>query len=273
MAKELVGWSFTNEYHHDVYPDIDPKRPELSAKGKVVVINGGTRGIGLAIAQAFARAGAKDVVITGRKQETLDAAKSQIEKLDGVQSRVHTFVEDVVDTKAVERTYTTVGEKLGPVDVAVSNAGVTNNILIKDLDPEEFWRVVSVNTKGPFNIIMAFMKVAAKNAVLISINSGIGHMLPIWGPWASYAASKAASARVHEFLQYENPELRVFNLQPGIIHTEMAKDAGTIDGDFPDSKWFSFLPAPFVILLLFVQMQSNCPRDFVFGWLVVRRIS
>lgn len=264
---DLIHWSPTREYHHDIYPSIDPTRPALSAKGKVIVINGGTRGIGLAIAKAFVQAGAKDVVITGRKQSTLDAAKTQMEQqvVDGIQkTRIHTFVEDVTDTKAVEKTYTTVGSTIGPVDVAVSNAGQTHRIPVSDLDPDEFWNILAVNTKGPLNVIKGFMKVAVKDAVLVNVNSGVAHQPPLWGPFASYAASKAATFKVHEYLQHENPELRVFTLQPGVIPTDMTASVGAGKEETSDGKCVSLSPFS-RSRRLFVQMQSNCPAGFASG--------
>ena len=70
--------SFTNKWHNKPYPAIDPSRPELSAKGKFVVVTGGGSGIGLATAIAFAQAGAKTIGILGRRLKVLKAAAAEI---------------------------------------------------------------------------------------------------------------------------------------------------------------------------------------------------
>ncbi|KAK1092522.1 hypothetical protein LTR48_004178, partial [Friedmanniomyces endolithicus] len=67
--------SLTSEWHDKTYPAIDPKRPELSAKGKTIVISGGGSGIGRGIAQAFALAGASAIAILGRRQALLEETK------------------------------------------------------------------------------------------------------------------------------------------------------------------------------------------------------
>ena len=227
-------YSFTKNYHHEPYPAIDPTRPELSAKGKVIFITGGSRGIGLAIAESFAQAGAADIFISGRQQGSLERSKAKIEGAH--KSHVHPLVFDVVDTAAVEAAFAQVKKDIGPIDVVVSNAGYLSTGLLGDISPDDFWRAFEINTKGSFNVIKAVIKFAAKNAVLISINSGVVHLPPEFITIASYAASKAATAKMHEYLQAEQPDLRVFSLQPGGIPTEMSLGAGVPKELLPDGK-------------------------------------
>ncbi|KAI9788355.1 MAG: hypothetical protein M1816_006958 [Peltula sp. TS41687] len=215
-------FSFTKTYHTEPYPAIDPSRPELSAKGKVVFITGGSRGIGYAIAEAFAQAGAADVVITGRTQETLDAAQRQIvEKWK--ETRIHTFVADAVDKDATLEVFSHVGKNIGLVDVLVANAGAFIIAPVKDADPDEYWKVIETNTKGVFLAIHAFLKVAAQKAVVINVTSLLGHIYAnfTFGHGSAYCASKAATAKLCEYVQLENPDLSVFNLQPGVIRTDL----------------------------------------------------
>lgn len=254
-----VDWSFTQTYHHKPYEAISPTRPELSAKGKVVVVTGGSRGIGLAIAASFAKAGAAHVVIIGRSQHTLQNASKDVEQAGS--SKVHTFVADIADHDAIDKVFSDIAKNIGSIDVAVSNAGVTKAIPIKDIDVADFWATFETNTKGPFNVAKAFLKTAAKNGVLIGITSGVAHWLPSqWGPVASYAGSKAAFSKVYEYLQAENPEFRIFTLQPGVIATELAHDAGKMDeADYPD---VAELPGDFSVWL------ASGEADFLKGKLV-----
>ena len=68
----------TNTIHHAPYDDIDPKSPELSVSGKVVLITGGGTGIGSATVAAFATAGAKHVIIAGRRMEPLEEVANKV---------------------------------------------------------------------------------------------------------------------------------------------------------------------------------------------------
>ena len=70
--------SFTDTYHHEQYPAIDPTQKELDCSEKVVVITGGGRGIGKAIAVAFAKAHAKGIVLMGRTRSTLETAAAEV---------------------------------------------------------------------------------------------------------------------------------------------------------------------------------------------------
>jgi len=72
---------FTKTVPHDVFPTVDPSRSELSTYGKVILITRGDQGIGATIVRDFAKAGGSDIVIMGRKQETLSAIKAEIESL------------------------------------------------------------------------------------------------------------------------------------------------------------------------------------------------
>jgi NADP-dependent 3-hydroxy acid dehydrogenase YdfG len=238
MADQEI-WSFTKAYHHQPYPAIDPARTESSAKGKIVFITGGGKNIGGAIAESFAKANAADIVITGRTKETLQSLKGRLEQ--SYKSRVHSFAVDITDADALDAVFAKVAKDIGEIDVVVSNAGYSHSDHVHNADPREFWKTFEINTKGAFNVIQSFLKhaTATENKVLISTNSGTAHTLATtWGPIASYASSKAATAKIHEYLQAERPEMRVYNLQPGIIPTELSLAAtGQPSETFPDGKF------------------------------------
>jgi NAD(P)-dependent dehydrogenase (short-subunit alcohol dehydrogenase family) len=97
-----------NNWHNDTYASIDPKRPELSAKGRKIVITGGGYGIGRATAEAFAVAGASSIAILGRKEAPLLETKKHIESTYKVS--VTTHIADITDEAAVKKAAKEIGE-------------------------------------------------------------------------------------------------------------------------------------------------------------------
>jgi NAD(P)-dependent dehydrogenase (short-subunit alcohol dehydrogenase family) len=221
-------------FHHDVYPAIDPTKEELSARGKLIVITGGGSGIGPSIAEAFAKAKADKIALLGRTERTLLSTKQSLEAQYSTQITTH--VVDVSQEAAVKKAFEEIA-KLGPIDVLVSNAGyLPDKHSIVDSDLKDWWTGYEVNVKAALLLTRALVKNAAKDAVLINISAGLAHYPPARG-LSGYASSKLASAKLYEYVQFEHPELRVVNIHPGIIPTEMAKK-GT-DGEKASSDWMA----------------------------------
>jgi len=218
------GKSFTPTYHHHSYPAIDPSRPELSAKGKVVLITGGGQGIGKATAHAFAQANAHAIIITGRTQKTLLETKAELEKINA-DTKVHTFVGDVTDADAVRSIFDSIKQEFGSLDVLVSNAGyLPESAPFSKQDPDEFWKAFEINTKGAFNILLAFRSVASPNATLINVSTAAAHIA--FPGSQGYSSSKTAALSLFEFFQTENNSLRVISVHPGVILSAMSIKAG-----------------------------------------------
>lgn len=121
---------------------------------------------------------------------------------------------DITDADALDAVFAKVAKDIGQIDVVVSNAGYSHSDHVHNADPVEFWKTFEINSKGAFNVIQSFLKhaTATENKVLISTNSGTAHTsATTWGPMASYASSKAATAKIHGYLQAERPEMRVYN--------------------------------------------------------------
>ena len=128
--------SVTKTWHNDTYPEIDvTKRPELSLKGKKVVISGGGAGIGRGITQAFADAGAATIAILGRRDAMLQDTKREVEAKNGGVT-VTTHPTDIADIAAVKKA----AEEIGKWDVLVSNAAYLPEVQsLVDSDPEDWW--------------------------------------------------------------------------------------------------------------------------------------
>ena len=114
---------------------------KLDFTGKSVIVTGGTRGIGRAVASAFAGAGAK-VVISGRNAET---AASVAAEIDG---DVHGLALDISDSASVSEFFPAAQEILGGVDVLVANAGITRDKLVMATRDDDWDDVISTNLRG-----------------------------------------------------------------------------------------------------------------------------
>ncbi|KAE8454263.1 hypothetical protein EG329_005188 [Mollisiaceae sp. DMI_Dod_QoI] len=236
--------SFTQAFHHSPYPEISPSRPTLSAKGKVIFITGGGTGIGKAIAAAFIEAGATAIVLIGRTETTLKSAQAELSVTDTTVVRYH--LADITDPAAVEDAFSTTVQRYGKVDVLINNAAylaVHKPLIVSPLD--DYWRGFEINVKGPIVTTQAFLKIARPGATLINVSSGAAH-IPYIPDYSGYSAAKLASSKIMEYVQRENPELRVFNLQPGTVETSMAKKSGLSIDKYDEPG----LPAAFCLWLV-----------------------
>lgn len=262
------GTSFTKTCHHTSYPAISPTNPALSAAGKTIVITGGGSGIGLAIATAFVSAGAASIVLIGRTEEKLKSARATLLSLSTSTSKkpnstsrpsatdIGYFLSDTTDVEATQKTFSSIMERYGRVDVLVNNAGyVDTHEPVSTSDLDDYWRCFEVNVKGPIIVTRAFMAIADPGATVINVSSSAA-LIPIIPSVSAYAASKIASAKVMECVHYENPAIRVFNLQPGTVETDMAKKAGITDG--PDAGGM------FLLLLFSLSLLSPSFAAFVY---------
>jgi NAD(P)-dependent dehydrogenase (short-subunit alcohol dehydrogenase family) len=227
----------TKTWHSAAYPSIDPSRPELSSTGKNIVISGGGSGMGPAIAQSFAQSGAATIALLGRTEATLLETKQQIEA-KYANTKVSTYVADIISAPALERALTAHANAHGKLHVLIANAGyLPSGRSIVDSDAEEWWTGFEVNVKGGFNLVRAFLPHAVSDAVVLHTNTAAAHV-PYFPGMSGYSASKMAGAKVFEYLHHEYPEMFVLNIQPGVIETGMtakAVEAG-IDLPFDDGE-------------------------------------
>ncbi|KAF2872422.1 hypothetical protein BDV95DRAFT_569698 [Massariosphaeria phaeospora] len=221
----LVTWpvQLTKAWHRDMYPLLEPSRPELSAKGKTVLVTGASGGVGKAIVKAWAIAGAASIVITGRKVEALnEVAASVIATSPG--TKVLVCPADLTDEQSVQELWETVRAKIGAVDVLINDAGSMNYATIGEIEPLQWWNDFEVNVKGPYLMCHHFVKQAqGKNSTVITV--GTGAAATIFPNMSSYTCSKLAQAKLMEFLHAEHPQIRSFTLLPGLLKTAMTAKA------------------------------------------------
>ena len=211
----------------------------MKLDNQVALITGAGRGIGRAIAMAFARQGA-DLALVARTASELEETARRIRVADPLQGtaghRVVAVTADVSQRADVERAVGQARETFGRVDVLVNNAGVQPPIgPLWQNDADEWMRAVAVNLFGPMLCIKAVLPgmMERKRGKIINLSGG-----GATGPrpnFGAYAASKAALVRLTETLaeELEPHNIQVNALAPGAINTRMLDEvlaAGELAG-------------------------------------------
>jgi NAD(P)-dependent dehydrogenase (short-subunit alcohol dehydrogenase family) len=236
MATPFPLLKGTKIWHSQPYPAIEPSRPELNAKGKTVVVSGGGSGIGAAIVKAFAAAGAPRIAIFGRRNNVLQATKAEVER-DYPSTKVSTVTADVAVATEVDAAFDEIARNLGKIDVFVSNSGFASTLsTIASSNIDDWWTPMETNVKGAFLVSRAFLRHAAKDANLLNISSGAGHMPAVPLGISAYAASKAAAIKLFEYVALENPGIHVVSVQPGVVQSDMNRKSGLIGQDHGKSR-------------------------------------
>jgi meso-butanediol dehydrogenase/(S,S)-butanediol dehydrogenase/diacetyl reductase len=199
--------------------------------GRTVVITGGNKGIGFAMAERFAAEGA-NLVIASVEAQVMDAA----EALRATGAQAAGVVCDVTDIAAVRALYDEAERRFGSLDVSIQNAGVITIAKVEDLTEAEWDKVMDVNTKGVFlccQEAIRRMRKTGKGGRLINTASGQARDGFIYTP--HYAASKMGVVGITQSLAKEVAldGITVNAICPGIIETEM--------WDYNDRVWGQML--------------------------------
>lgn len=196
----------------------DPAFNSLDLTGKVAVVTGAARGIGLACARLLHARGA-EVVVTDRSETVRE------HEADGIAA----LVGDVFDETVARDTMALAVDRFGGLDILVNNAGQTLNKLITDTSVEEFNRVLRVNAQGNF--------VHAREAFRVMQRTGGGSIVSVASVSAlvafetqtAYAASKGALVQMTRVLAIEGGKhgIRSNAVIPGVIDTDIME--GVVD--------------------------------------------
>ncbi|KAL4790553.1 hypothetical protein BDV19DRAFT_393927 [Aspergillus venezuelensis] len=217
--------AFTSKYYRDVYPAIDPTRPELSQAGKVVVITGASRGLGqLGLAPFFARANARGIALLGRSADGLAETEKIVKDINPA-TQVLCLPVDVTDVKRVAAAFDKIVDQLGVPNVLINNAGALTLDTMFDSDIESWWNVQEVNVKGTFIVTKAFLSKtgATPTAPTTIINQTSISAMGVPPGLSSYSMSKLAMNKFTAWLASEHPAITSVSLDPGIVETEIAR--------------------------------------------------
>ena len=191
-----------------------------SLTGRAMIVTGGSRGIGAAIAAVLAEHGA-GVLVSGRDA---DRVRSAVKAMEGLPGRVIGLAADAARREDVDRVVDAARQEFGRLDVVVNNAGITSDALLVRMKDDDWDRVMEVNLRGAFLLTRAAAKVMMrqKSGRIINIASAAGAMGN--AGQANYSAAKAgligltkASAR-----ELAHWGILVNAVAPGLIETDMS---------------------------------------------------
>ncbi|KAK4498424.1 hypothetical protein PRZ48_011082 [Zasmidium cellare] len=208
------------------YPFIAPQKFAGKLKGKVVVVTGASAGIGRATGKAFAAAGAS-VAVIARREADINTLVSEIKASGG---HAIAIAADVSQKDSPKRIIETVEKELGPIDILISNAGISRigPLVEEPEDLDVWWKVYEVNVRAPVALIRAALPGMVKrgSGILMTVSSEVASMqLPVM---TAYASSKAAISKFHESIVPELAGTGVlsFAVNPGMVGgTELGKGA------------------------------------------------
>jgi NAD(P)-dependent dehydrogenase (short-subunit alcohol dehydrogenase family) len=212
-------------------------RARYSFRNKVVVISGGSRGLGLAMAREFASHGAQ-LALLARNTEELERAATDLRHFNG---RVSTWPCDVREPHEVEQTICAIAEKHARIDVLVNNAGIMLVAPLEAMAKVDFEEAMQVHFWAPYYLTMAALPHLRRNSQSRIVNiSSIGGRVAV-PHMAPYCASKFALAGFSDALRAEvaGQGVGVTTVSPGLMRTGSHVNA-TFKGDhLKEFAWFS----------------------------------
>ena len=211
-----------NEIHKELLMSLT-----IDLTGQKAIVTGGRKGIGKAMATAFAKAGA-EVIITTRSSPKLTD-----KELANFDTPVHTFVLDVQDKNSIDECFNRIHQEVGEIDILVNNAGIEQVCPSKEVDETIWDMIINTNLKGAFFCSRAFANLPYSKSSrtilnLCSLTSSIG--IPTAVP---YTSSKSGLAGMTKALasEWANEGIRVNGIAPGYFYTDMTA------GFYEDKAW------------------------------------
>lgn len=196
----------------------------MRLEGRVAIVTGGTRGIGLAVVRSFLKEGAK-VILCGSRQETADKAVAEI-KAEAPDAAVEGISPVLGDFAGVKAAVDDIAARYGRIDILVNNAGISESTPMSNYTEEIFDKVMELNVKGMYNCSKAVSDIMVKQGSGVILNTS--SMVSIYGQPAgiAYPTSKFAVNGFTLSLARElGPKgIRVNAVAPGITETDMVRN-------------------------------------------------
>jgi len=217
--------------------------------GKVALITGGSRGIGKAVAAAYARQGAR-VFICARRQDDVVRA---VDEIRGGGGEIDGAAGDIGIAAEAQRIVAAALKRYGAIHVLVNNASLLGpRVPIADYPAAAWQEVVRVNLTGVFLITQEVLRIMIpqRQGSIINVSSGVGRTGK--ARWGAYACSKAGLEGLTQVLADELKDcgIRVNSVNPAATRTEMRADA------YPDEDPLT-LPAPEEITPVFLYLAAD----------------
>ncbi len=211
-------------------------RRTFTLTNKVVLITGGSRGLGLVLARKIAKEGGK-VVICGRSDESLDEASRDLEKITSKHLAVPC---DITDKQQVKQLIQRINAEIGTVDVLINNAGIVQVAPMELMDDEDYKSAMDVHTWGALNLINEVLpgmkrKKMGRIVNIISIGGIISypHLLPYnVSKHALSGLSKGVAAEVND------RNIRVTSVYPGLMRTGSPRNIEVKGKHEKEYAWF-----------------------------------
>jgi len=207
-------------------PSITTMEGAFSLAGKNAIVTGGNRGLGAAVAKAFAEQGA-NVAIFCRDQKK---AAETIEELKPFGGKYESFSCDVTDIESCRAAVAKMVESFGGIDILVNNSGVTivGGFLDQPEDLSDWYKVLNVDLNGTVHmtyIVGNIMREAGKGGCIINMTSNAGFMVNYGQPMSGYSSSKAAANHFTHCMAVELApyDIRVNGIAPGFTNTELSQ--------------------------------------------------
>ncbi len=188
-------------------------------EGKVAIVTGGTKGIGLEIVRLFKKNKA-EVILFGSKKETVDKAINEL-KEEGL--NVIGYYPNLNNPSDVNKVIKEINDKYGHIDILVNNAGISSNTSIEDTTYEDFTKIIDININAIFNVskeVIPYMKENNKGVILntSSMVSITGQPKGIGYPTSKTAVNGFTLSLARELAPFK---IRVNAVAPGITNTDM----------------------------------------------------